>query len=374
MKEGKSILDRHLRLGACDPVNLDAATGLKLVSDELLEPPERDLFLSAQNQIYNLMKFDSYPRFLKSRVYTECVIREMNGSSLNEVEFSGIDNEPPSGTDTGVRLRHRKYKDREKNNRLSIFWDTWGRKDGDDVLSGEKRESACTLTRVILPNGSTSVVNTTSGESIRALVSRLIEKRGLKISTFEVITTLGEKQLDLSEDCDILGCSEVRVEQRICFKLEIPGQRTLAVKTKIYKRIHEVLSPLLKQYGLDVSESSVWSEDGKHINIDDDVATIDNKKLVVRPSRDMSAPENKDSTKDPEMSLFEGLQIMRRGRLEDQRGTEISFEIPDFLKITNSSSHGARMNHPARFNKDNLPRNNISRDLFNDSSPTLGFV
>jgi hypothetical protein len=35
---------------------------------------------------------------------------------------------------------------------------------------------------------------------------------------------------------------------------------------------------------------------------------------------------------EPEMTLYEGLQIMRRGRFEDQRGTEICFEIPEFLR------------------------------------------
>jgi hypothetical protein len=30
--------------------------------------------------------------------------------------------------------------------------------------------------------------------------------------------------------------------------------------------------------------------------------------------------------------LYEGLKIAQRGRLDDQRGTEINFEMPDFLK------------------------------------------
>jgi len=30
--------------------------------------------------------------------------------------------------------------------------------------------------------------------------------------------------------------------------------------------------------------------------------------------------------------LYEGLKIAQRGRLEDQRGTEINFEMPEFLK------------------------------------------
>ncbi len=32
--------------------------------------------------------------------------------------------------------------------------------------------------------------------------------------------------------------------------------------------------------------------------------------------------------------LYEGLKIAQRGRLEDQRGTEIKFEMPEFLKRT----------------------------------------
>jgi regulator of G-protein signaling len=31
--------------------------------------------------------------------------------------------------------------------------------------------------------------------------------------------------------------------------------------------------------------------------------------------------------------LYEGLKRAQRSRLEDQRGTEINFELPDFLKV-----------------------------------------
>jgi hypothetical protein len=30
--------------------------------------------------------------------------------------------------------------------------------------------------------------------------------------------------------------------------------------------------------------------------------------------------------------LYEGLKLAQRGRLDDQRGTEINFEMPEFLK------------------------------------------
>ena len=43
--------------------------------------------------------------------------------------------------------------------------------------------------------------------------------------------------------------------------------------------------------------------------------------------------ESRITAADPELTLYEGLQIMRRGRLEDQRGTEICCEIPPFLRL-----------------------------------------
>ena len=38
------------------------------------------------------------------------------------------------------------------------------------------------------------------------------------------------------------------------------------------------------------------------------------------------------------MTLYEGLQIMRKGRFEDQRGTEICFEIPEFLRLPENNN------------------------------------
>ena len=37
-------------------------------------------------------------------------------------------------------------------------------------------------------------------------------------------------------------------------------------------------------------------------------------------------------------ALYERLKRAQRGRLEDQRGTEINFELPDFLKVPRGSN------------------------------------
>uniref|UniRef100_A0A8C5LEV1 RGS domain-containing protein n=2 Tax=Jaculus jaculus TaxID=51337 RepID=A0A8C5LEV1_JACJA len=40
------------------------------------------MFKEQQLQIFNLMKFDSYTRFLKSQLYQECVLAEVEGRTL----------------------------------------------------------------------------------------------------------------------------------------------------------------------------------------------------------------------------------------------------------------------------------------------------
>lgn len=71
------IFETHLGGGATEPVNVDAHAH-QSTQEKLSEAPE-DLFLPAQKQIFNLMKFDSYPRFIKSDLYKECLLRELSG-------------------------------------------------------------------------------------------------------------------------------------------------------------------------------------------------------------------------------------------------------------------------------------------------------
>lgn len=48
------------------------------------------------------------------------------------------------------------------------------------------------------------------------------------------------------------------------------------------------------------------------------------------------------------LELYEGLSRALRSRLEDQRGTEINFELPDFLKDKESAQHSNFFKPPLR--------------------------
>ena len=65
MAAAEDILKRHLSAGAPEPVNVDGHA--RKAAHE--GPPTSQLFATAQKQIYNLMKFDSFSRFLKSDLY-----------------------------------------------------------------------------------------------------------------------------------------------------------------------------------------------------------------------------------------------------------------------------------------------------------------
>ena len=157
------------------------------------------------------------------------------------------------------------------------------------------------LARVILPDRATTVVQTKSGETIRSLVARLLDKRGLRYTSFDVFPTNGvssldagislERPLDLSEDSVILGCSEVRVEPRVLFRLELPSKKSIGVKAKPAKVVRDVLGPILAQYGWSLDSmlvtrdnAPVKSDIPHHmtVNMDDTVASIDNSRLLVQ--------------------------------------------------------------------------------------------
>ena len=73
LRLAQEIIQRHLELGAVEPVNVDsvarAATRHKVNMSSAALPPEANVFISAQRQIYNLMKFDSYPRYRVTQIF-----------------------------------------------------------------------------------------------------------------------------------------------------------------------------------------------------------------------------------------------------------------------------------------------------------------
>ena len=169
-----------------------------------------------------------------------------------------------------------------------------------DVDNDKDEKDGCSLARVILPDKATTVVQTKAGETIRSLVARLLDKRGLRYTSFDVFPTAAtstpdnmtpERPLDLAEDSTILGCLEVRVEPRVLFRLELPSNKSIGVKAKPAKIVHDVLGPILAQYGWSLESMLVTKDDASvsatarqqiAVNMRATVASIDNCRLILQ--------------------------------------------------------------------------------------------
>ena len=86
-----AIVDRHLAPGCPEPVNVDAVA--RQVAKDGLADAGPDIFAPAQRHIYNLMKFDSYSRFVAciqlhlsqlALVATICIIVRMSPTSIRK--------------------------------------------------------------------------------------------------------------------------------------------------------------------------------------------------------------------------------------------------------------------------------------------------
>lgn len=78
--QAKQIFQQYLANGCRDPVNLDSQS--RNLNEEMLKNAERNLFVSAQKQIFHLMKFDSYQRFIRSDLYKNCLQAEEKDQPL----------------------------------------------------------------------------------------------------------------------------------------------------------------------------------------------------------------------------------------------------------------------------------------------------
>jgi len=86
--------------GSC-PINIDSRTRQDC-QQSLLNKPNSHMFEKAQAQIFQLMKYDSYTRFLKSNMYKDCIMNEMEGKSI---PFFKLQYQPPISPSADDRAR-----------------------------------------------------------------------------------------------------------------------------------------------------------------------------------------------------------------------------------------------------------------------------
>ncbi|KAM4854746.1 regulator of G-protein signaling 12 isoform 2-T2 [Thomomys bottae] len=342
----REIFSKFLCSKATTPVNIDSQAQL---ADDVLSAPHPDMFKEQQLQIFNLMKFDSYTRFLKSQMYQECVLAEVEGRGLPDAQqvpsspaskqSMGSDH---SSTSTPKKLSGKSKsgrslnedvgeEDSEKKRKAAFF--SWSRnrstgrsqkkrEHGDhaqDTLhangSLSRRESqgsvssagsvdlpeACRTQAaerdkaarhccIQLPDGTSCTVAVRAGFSIKEILAGLCERQGINGAAVDLFLAGGDKPLVLHQDSSILASRDLRLEKRTLFRLDlVPINRSVGLKAKPTKPVTEVLRPVVAKYGLDLGGLLVrLSGEKEPLDLGAPISSLDGQRVIL---------EEKDSSR-----------------------------------------------------------------------------
>ncbi|XP_074068349.1 regulator of G-protein signaling 14 isoform X2 [Macrotis lagotis] len=331
-QEARCIYEEFLSSQALSPVNIDRQAWL---GEEVLATPNPDMFRVQQLQIFNLMKFDSYARFVKSPMYRECLLAEAEGRPLCE----------PGTSDPGSpNTTFRKKPKLKPGKSLPLGVEELGQLPNTETLGGRgprksfrrelgtangnsalRRESQGSLNSsasldlgflafassksetqshrkslggtdgegesrvgryccVYLPDGTASLALVRPGLTIRSMLASICEKRGLSLPDIKVYLVGNEqKALVLDQDCMVLADQEVKLENRISFELEItPLGKVVRITSKSSKRVKEALLPILGKHGLSLQQISVHlSGEKRTLDLEKLVSSVSAQRLVL---------------------------------------------------------------------------------------------
>ncbi|XP_043657165.1 regulator of G-protein signaling loco isoform X4 [Drosophila teissieri] len=336
--QAREIFGKHLANSSSDPVNVDSQA--RSLTEEKLAGAAPDIFAPAQKQIFNLMKFDSYQRFIRSDLYKSCVEAEQknqplpySGSDLDELlktnfhlgAFSKLKKSASNAEDRRRKSLlpwHRKTRSKSRD-RTEIMADlqnalmpappvpppapltsaslklVCGQNSLSDLHSsrsslssfdagtatggqGASTESVYSLCRVILTDGATTIVQTRPGETVGELVERLLEKRNLVYPYYDIVFQGSTKSIDVQQSSQILAGKEVVIERRVAFKLDLPDPKVISVKSKPKKQLHEVIRPILSKYNYKMEQVQVIMRDTQApVDLNQPVTTADGQRLRI---------------------------------------------------------------------------------------------
>uniref|UniRef100_A0A8I3RVQ0 Regulator of G protein signaling 14 n=2 Tax=Canis lupus familiaris TaxID=9615 RepID=A0A8I3RVQ0_CANLF len=299
-QEARHIYEEFLSSQALSPVNIDRQAWL---GEEVLAEPRPDMFRAQQLQIFNLMKFDSYARFVKSPLYRECLLAEAEGRPLREPGSSSPGS--PDSTRKKPKLKSGKSLPLgvEELGHLPSAEGSGGRplrKSFRKELAGGaplRRESQGSLnSSASLDLGFLAFVNSKSESHRKSLGSTegICEKRGLSLPDIKVYLVGNEqKALVLDQDCTVLADQEVRLENRITFELELVAQeRVVRISAKSTKRLQDALQPILAKHGLSPQEVALCLPGEKQpLDLGKLVSSVAAQRLVLNTLPGVKTPQ-----------------------------------------------------------------------------------
>ncbi|NXI75133.1 RGS14 protein, partial [Rhipidura dahli] len=387
-QEARRIYDEFLSSHSVSPVNIDKQAW---IGEDMLANPSPDMFRIQQLQIFNLMKFDSYTRFVKSPLYQACLQAESQGQPLPDLRPHSRSSSPPPDLSKKSKLKlgkslplgvetvgsganrspHRSFRkgerrepswaERGEGGRSAMLWrESQGSLNSSASLDLGFLSSASTATSpwtegqqkslggseaelpakpmkyccVYLPDGTASLASVRPGRTIRDMLVGICEKRGFSLPDIKVYLVGNEqKALVLDQECSVLADQEVKLENRISFDLEISSlNKTIRITARSTKRIREALQPVLGKYGVSV-EQALLRRQGEPATLDLEklVSTVSAQKLVLETPADVRVMERAEAAAAP--SLLRSEEGSPTGAEPDTR-----WEVPSSFSRPQSSA------------------------------------
>uniref|UniRef100_A0A672LUE0 Regulator of G protein signaling 14a n=1 Tax=Sinocyclocheilus grahami TaxID=75366 RepID=A0A672LUE0_SINGR len=286
-KEASSIYNTFLSSNATSPINIDDRVR---VEEKDVQNPHPDIFQKAQQQIFKLMKFDSYTRFVRSQLYQSCMLANVEGRPLPWLDSRGrpiTATKPTSSTSPKEQVKFDRTKEvyisqnmQIRNYQFISILLSQVEKLVARSADGRVDKYCC----VFLPDGTASLTPARPGVTIRNMLTGLCEKRGLPLSDIIIYLHGKDKQpLSLDQDSSVLKDQQVFLELRVTFAVKVAFTgKMVAVVVKSNKTLQDALAAMLNKYRLRSQDAIVsMSGTGQIISMNTVVTSLANKTLIL---------------------------------------------------------------------------------------------
>lgn len=275
----KDIFKKHMCVGALEPVNVDSEA--RQVTADGLEQPTSNLFVAAQKQIFNLMKFDCYQRFLKSQLFKECMMCEMQGRPLlYEGQADSLFAEFGISDDKGNCKEKSKEDAEERRKKYLLPWhkssknkSSDNKKDGGKIVDRQsdlRKSSRRKKEKENIKAEDTSSTCSTNFTGSRSSVAS--SDFGMFCRPATSKESLNSVEVATFSSQFLEGCHLCRVI--------LPDKSTTVIKTQPGETIGTMLRRLIERRGLGFSAADAFIvATGKAVDQNADVATLGYQEL-----------------------------------------------------------------------------------------------
>ncbi|KAJ8337475.1 hypothetical protein SKAU_G00364410 [Synaphobranchus kaupii] len=343
-QEARSIYRTYLSSSASSAINIDDTARIE---EGALKDPKPHMFNKAQQQIFKLMKFDSYTRFVRSQLYQNCMLADVEGRPLPDLSIGSrspanrksglIDGQKkkaragkclPLDAETGADLRRSATEGKRTQDKCREQRGSWGAELYDQYAIVSRRESQSSVKSTNSVELGYLSIKGENGRSSPRLQEKdrpagagraekyccvFLPDGTASLTPARPRTRSLPSSLSLwTRTARVLRDQQVSLELRVTFTLEVAfaGKET-RIMVKSSKTLAYALSTVLQKHRLRPQDVIVtMSGSNDPLSLDMTAFSLANKRLVLdqakgkdqagTPKLTYQAPASQDGMADPD--------------------------------------------------------------------------